>query len=98
MPENFFIADEYLIALAKSGDFLLDAFKVREFLCLWYGVNEYTEDILACFRQSSSHSNNLPSKADRKEALLAAQASKKAKGMDDLAVAKAARITALRDQ
>lgn len=91
------MADKCLIALAKNGNSFLDTSKVREFFCLWHSVNKYIEDILVCIRWSSSHGNNPPNKANRKEVLCITQVSKKVKSINDPAVAKAAQVMALRD-
>lgn len=68
MPDSLLMTDTCLVALAKSGDSLLDdsETKLREFLRPWYGVEEYTAEILACLLQSSSHADSPPLKLKEK--------------------------------
>lgn len=99
MPDSLLMPDACLLALAKHSGLLLNEAQIDQFLQPWYGVNEYSNEILAaCIRQSSSHGDTPPTKTERKEALRAARVSKKAKGMDDPIIAKVTRITDLRDQ
>ncbi len=100
MPESLLMSDQCLFALAKEGEKLDERAKLQEFLQLWPDLEEYVDELFICLRQSSSHgdSNTIPSKAQRREILKAACASKKIKFMDDLAIIEAARITTMRDQ
>lgn len=91
-------SDSCLLALAKNGELLTNENEVYTFLQTWYGVDKYTKAIWACIQANSSHGTLVPTKAERKTALKAARASKKAKYMDDPAVAETARLDALRDE
>lgn len=104
MPDNLIIPDSCLLALAKHGSELalaISSEKLREFLQPWEGVDEYLEELFTLIKRSSpqisSSTNFGPSRAERKETLKAARTSKKLKYMDDLVVAEAAKMTALRD-
>lgn len=94
IPDTLLMSDACLVTLVKAANGLVDCVdgsKVKEFLQPWYGLDNYAEDLFLLLSQS-------PTKAARKEALKAARALKKAKGLDDPVVAMEARITALQDQ
>lgn len=99
MSEDLIISDACLAELAKMGEDLDSEVKVQEFLSSWHGTGIYFTEIFECIRCTSSHGGKLASTwLERKEALRSAQVSKKAKYLDDPVVAKAARITGMRDQ
>lgn len=100
MPESLLMSDQCLLALAKEGEKLDERAKLQEFLRPWPDLEKYVDELFTCLCQSSSHgdSNTIPSKAQRREILKAARASKKIKFMDDPAIAEAAHITTMRDQ
>lgn len=98
MPDTLLMTDTCLIALAKEGEALDNEEKMRKFLQPWPSPCRYFDEIFACIYRSSSHSDTIPKKSERKKALKAARASKTAKFMDDKEVFAAARIMALRDQ
>lgn len=81
------------------GEDLDTEVKVKEFLSSWHGTGIYSTEIFECIRRTSSHGGELaPTRLEKKEAFRSARASKKAKYLDDPVVAKAARITGMRDQ
>lgn len=100
MPESLLMSDQYLLALAKESEKLVDRAKLQEFLRAWSNLDEYLDELFICLRQSSSYgeSDIIPSKAQRREILKAACVSKKIKFMDNPAIAEAACITTMRDQ
>lgn len=69
-------------------------------MILWPDLAEFSDEIFECFCQSSSFgdSQNLPTKAQKKEILKATYESKKIKYMDDSIIVEASQITTLRDQ
>lgn len=99
LPDTLIMDDNCLIALAKNGEVLQDKTSLIQFLKPWYGMERYTDELLACIQQNSSCSAtpDLPSKSERKAILTAARNSKKLKGMDDPLLAEEARMIALRD-
>lgn len=100
MPESLLMSDQCLFSLTKEGEQLDKRAQLQDFLWPWPDLDEYVDEIFTCICQSSSHgdSNTTPSKAQRREILKAARASKKIKFMDNPAIAKASRITKMRDQ
>lgn len=100
MPESLLMSDQCLSSLSKEGEQLDDEAKLQDFLQPWPDLIEYIDEIFACICRSSSHgdSSMTPSKAQRREVLKAARASKKIKFMDNPTIAEAARIITMRDQ
>ena len=98
MPDTLLMSDTCLSGLAKAGESFNDKRQLVEFLQPWPDLEEFIDDIYACFQRSTSHGINIPTKNEKREVLKAARASKKAKFMDDPAIASAAKITAMRDQ
>ena len=98
MSNTLLMLDACLSCLAKAGESFNDKRQLVEFLQPWPDLEEFIDDIYACFQRSTSHGINIPTKNEKREVLKAARASKKAKFMDDPAIASAAKITAMRDQ
>lgn len=110
MPESLLMLYQYLSSLSKDGEQLNDEAKLQvffqpwpdliEYIQSWPDLIEYIDKIFACICWSSSHgdSSMTPSKAQRREVLKAACASKKIKFMNNPIIAEAARIITMRDQ
>lgn len=99
MLESLLMSDQCLFALTKKGEKLVNWAKLQEFLQPWPDLNEYVDELFTCLCQSNSYSesNIILSKAQWREILKAACASKKIKFMDDPTIAEATRITTMRD-
>lgn len=97
MSHSLIMSDNCPLALAKNANDLVDLESLIPFLVPWYGIDKHHPGILACLQSTLPSSPNVPSKLERKAVLTAARTSKKIKYMDDPVVAKAAKITAMRD-
>lgn len=86
------MSNDCLAVLAKSRSIFIDFNFFIKFLASWYGFDKHCTEILTYLNITA-----LFTLVNQKAALKAAQASKKIKFIDDLIIAKAARITALRD-
>lgn len=97
MPDILLMSEQCLLDLAKQGEEFDEKDKLADFLHPWPDLNEFVDEIFDCLQGSSLQGRDLPTKAQRKSILKTAQASKKAKFMNDPRVAEVARIIELRD-
>lgn len=89
MPDTLLMSEQCLLDLVKEGE-EFDKDKLSKFLCLWPDFDEFVDEIFDCLQRLSPYSQDPPIKTQRKAILMAAQASKKAKFMDNPIVAKMA--------
>lgn len=87
-----------LLTLAKNAIDLIDSESLIQFLVPWYRMEKHHLGILVCLQNTFPSSPNIAFKLERKAVLKAVQASKKIKYMDDPVIAKAAKITTMKDQ
>lgn len=98
MFHSLIMLDNCLFALAKNPNTLINLISIIQFLVLWYRIKKHYLGILAYLQSIIPINNDATFKLKWKTALKATQASIKMKYIDDLVVAKAAKITALRNQ
>lgn len=99
MPELLLMSNQCLTCLANENENLDKKAKLDDFLWPWPDLDKFADKIFACIQRSSfyRHKEVISTKVQRREILKAARTSKKAKFIDDLTIAEATQIIAIRN-
>ena len=87
-----------MLAIANNADLLINKKAFLQFLLFWYRVKRYYFAILAYLQSIFLKNKNIISKNKQKTILKSAQAFKKIKFLNNLIIAKIAKIIALNNQ
>lgn len=93
MLHSLIMSNNCLLALAKNATVFVDSESFIQFLSPWYRMEKHHLGVLACLQNTLPSNTNAISKLKQK----AAQISKKIKYIDNLLVAEATKITAMKD-